>query len=78
MQYRINLPTTLPTPAPTTQGERLARMAQRMQRTDQWGPAQAVRDIPLAELFRRIDDIAVQYGPNTDVQISSNRVTHFP
>lgn len=32
--------------------------------------AEAVRDIPLADLFRRIDDIAVQLGPNTDVQIS--------
>ncbi len=83
-------------------------MAQRMQRTGQWSPAQAagrrwtmgcvslevtqrcnldctlcylsdsaeaVRDIPLSELFRRIDDIAEQYGPNTDVQISGGDPT---
>jgi 7,8-dihydro-6-hydroxymethylpterin dimethyltransferase len=83
-------------------------MAERMQRTGQWGPAQAagrrwamgcvslevtqrcnldctlcylsdsaeaVRDIPLAELFRRIDGIALQYGPNTDVQISGGDPT---
>ena len=37
--------------------------------------AEAVRDIPLAELFRRIDGIAVQYGPNTDVQISGGDPT---
>ena len=86
-----------------SQAERLALIAQRMQRRGQWSPAQAaarrwtmgcvaleitqrcdldcslrhlfdsaeaVRDIPLADLFRRIDDIAVQLGPNTDVQIS--------
>jgi 7,8-dihydro-6-hydroxymethylpterin dimethyltransferase len=83
-------------------------MAQRMQRTGQWGPAQAagrrwtmgcvslevtqrcnldctlcylsdsaeaLRDIPLTELLRRIDDIAVQYGYNTDVQISGGDPT---
>lgn len=93
---------------PTLQIERLARLAQRMQRTDQWSPAQvagrrwaigcvslevtqrcnldctlcylsdnaeAVRDIPLSELFRRIDDIALQYGPDTDVQISGGDPT---
>ena len=37
--------------------------------------AEAVRDIPLQELFRRIDDIAVQFGPNTDVQISGGDPT---
>jgi 7,8-dihydro-6-hydroxymethylpterin dimethyltransferase len=37
--------------------------------------AEAVRDIPLQELLRRIDDIAVQYGPNTDVQISGGDPT---
>ena len=37
--------------------------------------AEAVRDIPLPELFRRIDDIAVQFGPNTDVQISGGDPT---
>jgi 7,8-dihydro-6-hydroxymethylpterin dimethyltransferase len=37
--------------------------------------AEAVRDIPLQELFRRIDDIAEQYGPNTDVQISGGDPT---
>jgi 7,8-dihydro-6-hydroxymethylpterin dimethyltransferase len=83
-------------------------MAQRMQRTGQWSPAQAagrrwtmgcvslevtqrcnldctlcylsdsaeaVRDIPLADLFRRIDGIAAQFGPNTDVQISGGDPT---
>jgi 7,8-dihydro-6-hydroxymethylpterin dimethyltransferase len=37
--------------------------------------AEAVRDIPLAELYRRIDEIAVRYGPNTDVQISGGDPT---
>ncbi len=37
--------------------------------------AEAVRDIPIAELFRRIDDIAVQHGPHTDVQISGGDPT---
>jgi 7,8-dihydro-6-hydroxymethylpterin dimethyltransferase len=37
--------------------------------------AEAVRDIPLAELFRRIDGIAAEYGPNTDVQISGGDPT---
>jgi 7,8-dihydro-6-hydroxymethylpterin dimethyltransferase len=83
-------------------------MAQRMQRTGQWSPAQAagrrwtmgcvslevtqrcnldctlcylsdsaeaVRDIPLADLFRRIDGIAAQFGPNADVQISGGDPT---
>jgi 7,8-dihydro-6-hydroxymethylpterin dimethyltransferase len=37
--------------------------------------AEAVRDIPLPDLFRRIDDIALQFGPNTDVQISGGDPT---
>ena len=37
--------------------------------------AEAVRDIPLEDLFRRIDDIAVQFGHNTDVQISGGDPT---
>ena len=37
--------------------------------------AEAVRDIPLQELYRRIDDIALHYGPNTDVQISGGDPT---
>jgi 7,8-dihydro-6-hydroxymethylpterin dimethyltransferase len=37
--------------------------------------AEAVRDIPLAELYRRIDEIAALYGPNTDVQISGGDPT---
>jgi 7,8-dihydro-6-hydroxymethylpterin dimethyltransferase len=37
--------------------------------------AEAVRDIPLQDLFRRIDGIAVQFGPNTDVQISGGDPT---
>jgi 7,8-dihydro-6-hydroxymethylpterin dimethyltransferase len=37
--------------------------------------AEAVRDIPLQELFRRVDDIAALYGPNTDVQISGGDPT---
>jgi 7,8-dihydro-6-hydroxymethylpterin dimethyltransferase len=93
---------------PAHQTERLQRIAERMQRTGQWGPAQAagrrwtmgcvslevtqrcnldctlcylsdsaeaVRDIPLQELFRRIDSIAALYGPNTDVQISGGDPT---
>ena len=37
--------------------------------------AEAVRDIPLQDLFRRIDGIALQFGPNTDVQISGGDPT---
>ena len=37
--------------------------------------AEAVRDIPLEDLFRRIDEIAAQFGPNTDVQISGGDPT---
>ncbi len=104
----MNSPNPLPLARRSAQAERMAHMALRMQRTGQWGPAQAagrrwtigcvslevtqrcnldctlcylsesaeaVRDIPLLELFRRIDDIAVQYGPNTDVQISGGDPT---
>ncbi len=93
---------------PQSQAERLARLAERMQRTGQWSPAQsagrrwtigcvsleitqrcnldctlcylsdsaeAVRDIPLEDLFRRIDGIALQFGPNADVQISGGDPT---
>ncbi len=102
----MHAPTTLP--PPVSQVERLARIAERMQRAGQWTPAQAagrrwtmgcvsleitqrcnldctlcylsdsaeaVRDIPLEDLFRRIDDIAAQFGPNTDVQISGGDPT---
>jgi 7,8-dihydro-6-hydroxymethylpterin dimethyltransferase len=104
----MTLPTTPSVPLLSTQSERLAHMARRMQRTAQWGPAQAagrrwtmgcvslevtqrcnldctlcylsdsaeaVRDIPLQEIFRRIDDIAMQYGRHTDVQISGGDPT---
>ena len=37
--------------------------------------AEALRDVPLEELFRRIDAIAEQFGPNTDVQISGGDPT---
>ncbi len=37
--------------------------------------AEAVRDIPLEEIFKRIDQIAVEYGPLTDVQISGGDPT---
>lgn len=37
--------------------------------------AEAVRDIPMEDLLRRIDDIAAQFGPNTDVQISGGDPT---
>ncbi len=37
--------------------------------------AEAVRDIPLEDLFRRIDEIAAQFGPNTDVQLSGGDPT---
>jgi 7,8-dihydro-6-hydroxymethylpterin dimethyltransferase len=93
---------------PTSQTERLSRIAERMRRTGQWrdsqaagrrwtigcvsleitqrcnldctlcylsDSAEAVRDIPIEDLFRRIDDIALQFGPNTDVQISGGDPT---
>jgi len=37
--------------------------------------AEMQRDVPIEELFRRIDDIARQFGPNTDVQISGGDPT---
>lgn len=37
--------------------------------------AEAVRDIPLAELFRRIDAIFATYGPHTDVQVTGGEPT---
>ncbi len=37
--------------------------------------AEAVRDIPMEEIFKRIDHIARHYGPNTDVQISGGDPT---
>jgi 7,8-dihydro-6-hydroxymethylpterin dimethyltransferase len=37
--------------------------------------AEAIRDVPLETLFRRIDEIAVEFGPNTDVQISGGDPT---
>lgn len=92
----------------TSQGERLQRIAERMQLAGEWTPAQAagrrwtigcvsmeitqrcnldctlcylsdsaeaVREIPLEDSFRRTDDIVVQFGPNTDVQISGGDPT---
>ncbi len=100
--------TPISLPAPHTQAERLARIADRMKSADQWTPAQAagrrwtigcvslevtqrcnldctlcylsdtaeaVRDIPLEDLYRRIDEIAAHFGPNTDVQISGGDPT---
>ena len=37
--------------------------------------AEAVRDFPLEEIFRRIDMIADHYGPGTDVQVSGGEPT---
>ena len=37
--------------------------------------SEAVHDYPLEEIFRRIDLIADQYGPNTDVQVSGGDPT---
>ena len=37
--------------------------------------AEAVRDLPLAEIFRRIDTIYAHYGPGTDVQVSGGEPT---
>jgi 7,8-dihydro-6-hydroxymethylpterin dimethyltransferase len=37
--------------------------------------SEAVKDVPLEEIYRRIDDIAQTYGPNTDVQISGGDPT---
>lgn len=40
--------------------------------------AEVVRDLPLDEIFRRIDRIAATYGPDTDVQISGGEPTLRP
>ena len=40
--------------------------------------SESIADYPLAELLRRIDLIAVQYGPNTDIQISGGDPTLRP
>jgi len=37
--------------------------------------AEAVHHLPLTELFRRIETIALMYGPNTDVQITGGDPT---
>jgi len=37
--------------------------------------SEAVRDLPIEEIFRRIDRIADQYGPNTNVQITGGEPT---
>jgi 7,8-dihydro-6-hydroxymethylpterin dimethyltransferase len=37
--------------------------------------AEAIKDIPLAEVFRRIDMIRERYGPNTDVQVTGGDPT---
>lgn len=37
--------------------------------------SEAVRDIPMAELMRRIDMIHAHYGPGTDVQVSGGEPT---
>ncbi len=40
--------------------------------------AEAVRDLPLDEVFRRIDLIVDHYGPGTDVQVSGGEPTLRP
>ncbi|MGE0315725.1 MAG: radical SAM protein [Lautropia sp.] len=40
--------------------------------------SEAARDLPLAELIRRIDQIAERYGPDTDIQISGGDPTLRP
>jgi 7,8-dihydro-6-hydroxymethylpterin dimethyltransferase len=40
--------------------------------------AQALRDFPLEEVFRRIDLIVQHYGPGTDVQVSGGEPTLRP
>jgi len=37
--------------------------------------SEAVRDLPLAEIYRRIDTIFDHYGPNTDVQVTGGDPT---
>ena len=40
--------------------------------------AEAVKDLPLEELFRRIDTIFEMYGPNTDIQVTGGDPTLRP
>jgi 7,8-dihydro-6-hydroxymethylpterin dimethyltransferase len=40
--------------------------------------AEAIKDIPLEEVFRRIDMIRERYGPNTDVQVTGGDPTLRP
>ena len=40
--------------------------------------SESVRDIPIAEVFRRIDMIHAHYGPNTDVQVTGGDPTLRP
>lgn len=37
--------------------------------------SEAVKDIPIEEIFRRIDLIHAHFGPNTDVQITGGEPT---
>ena len=37
--------------------------------------SEAIKDLPLEEVFRRIDDIARRYGPWTNVQITGGEPT---
>jgi 7,8-dihydro-6-hydroxymethylpterin dimethyltransferase len=37
--------------------------------------SEAVRDLPIEEVFRRIDMVAAHYGPGTDVQVSGGEPT---
>ena len=37
--------------------------------------SEAVKDVPLEEIYRRIDMIRAHYGPNTDVQVSGGDPT---
>ncbi len=37
--------------------------------------SEAVKDIPIAEIFRRIDAIRTDYGPNTEVQVTGGDPT---
>ncbi len=37
--------------------------------------SEAVKDVPLEEIFRRIDMVRAHYGPNTDVQVSGGDPT---
>ena len=40
--------------------------------------SQALKDIPIEEVFRRIDLIQAHYGPNTDVQVTGGEPTLRP